>query len=230
MGSSVVHSPLVTVHNYYQQAGGEDEVYRAETRLLEGRGHTIIPYTMHNDSIGPRGGLRVAASAVWNHKVYRELGEIFRQQRPVVAHFHNTFPLISPSAYYAARATNTPVVQTLHNFRLFCTNALFFREGRVCESCVGKTVPWPGVVHKCYRGSASASGVAATMLAAHRFLGTYQKTVDVYIALSRFARDKFVEAGLPADRISVKPNFLCPEPEIGQHRGGYALFVGRLSP
>jgi glycosyltransferase involved in cell wall biosynthesis len=68
------------------------------------------------------------------------------------------------------------------------------------------------------------------MLAIHRLLGTYQKTVDVYIALSRFARDKFVEAGLPADRITIKPNFLFPEPQIGQHRGGYALFVGRLAP
>jgi len=230
VAASLERGPFLLVHNYYQQAGGEDEVYRAETRLLQERGHSVIPYTRHNDTIGSAAGLRAATSAVWNRTVYRELTAIFRERRPAVAHFHNTFPLVSPSAYYAARANRIPVVQTLHNFRLICPNALLFREGRVCESCVGKAVPWPGVVHRCYRGQASASGVVAGMLATHRLLGTYSSKVDVYIALSRFARDKFVEAGFSADRIMMKPNFLYPEPEIGQHRGGYALFVGRLAP
>jgi len=123
-----------------------------------------------------------------------------------------------------------PVVQTLHNYRLLCPVALFFRDGRVCEDCMGKAVPWPGVVHRCYRGSRAASGVIAAMLTTHRALGTWTKMVDVYVALTEFAQDKFIEGGLPAEKIVVKPNFVAEDPGPGGGSDGYALFVGRLSP
>jgi glycosyltransferase involved in cell wall biosynthesis len=122
------------------------------------------------------------------------------------------------------------VIQTLHNYRLLCPVALFFRDGRVCEDCMGKAVPWPGVVHGCYRGSRAASGVIATMLTVHRALRTWTEMVDVYVALTEFARDKFIEGGLPAGKIVVKPNFVAPDPGQGPGGGGYALFVGRLAP
>jgi glycosyltransferase involved in cell wall biosynthesis len=121
------------------------------------------------------------------------------------------------------------VVQTLHNYRLLCPNALFFRDGGACEDCLGKPVPWPGVLHSCYRGDRAASGVVAGMLTAHRFLKTWKEKVDVYIALTEFARRKFVEGGIPAYKIAVKPNFVSPDPGPGEGKGGYALFVGRLS-
>jgi glycosyltransferase involved in cell wall biosynthesis len=168
-------------------------------------------------------------ATLWNQAVYRELRALIRRERPQVAHFHNTFPLISPAAYYAARAEGVPVVQTLHNYRLLCPNALFFREGRVCEDCLGKTFPWPGVAHACYRGSRPASGTIAAMLSAHRTLGTWKGAVNLYIALTEFARRKFVEGGLPSEKIVVKPNFVHPDPGMGQGRGDYVLFVGRLS-
>src|SRR5581483_7006330 len=145
-----------------------------------------------------------AARTVWSRPAYRVLRELLRAHRPAVAHFHNTFPLISPAAYYACRAERVPVVQTLHNFRLLCPNALFFRDGRVCEDCLGKPVPWPGVVHKCYRGSRTASTGVAALLTVHRALGTWHNQVDVYIALTRTSRDKFVAGGLPANQVVVK--------------------------
>src|SRR5438046_3102422 len=68
------------------------------------------------------------------------------------------------------------------------------------------------------------------MLAAHRWLGTWQRRVDAYIAMTEFARAKFIAGGLPAEKIAVKPNFCPVDPGLGQSDGGYALFVGRLSP
>ena len=221
--------PVVVAHNFYQQPGGEDEVFRSECRLLTSQGHEVVPFVADNAAIGRSGGLRLAGRTVWNRAMYRELRGLCRARRPLVVHFHNTFPLISPAAYYAARAEGAPVVQTLHNFRLACPNALFFREGRVCRDCVGKAVPWPGVVHACYRNSRPASGVTATMLAVHRALGTYDRQVDVFIALTEFARSQFLSAGLPRERVVVKPNFLYPDPGVGEHRGRFALYVGRLS-
>jgi glycosyltransferase involved in cell wall biosynthesis len=151
------------------------------------------------------------------------------RSRPEIAHFHNTFPLISPAAYHAATAAGVPVVQTLHNYRLLCANGLLFRDGHVCEDCLGKTIPWPGQLHACYRHSQAATAAVTTMLSVHRLLGTWTKSVTGYVALSEFSRRKFVEAGLPEQKIAVKPNFIGSDPGAGAGEGGYALFVGRLS-
>jgi glycosyltransferase involved in cell wall biosynthesis len=167
---------------------------------------------------------------VWSRESYRSLAKVLRAQRPDVAHFHNTFPLLSPSVYYACRAAGVPVVQTLHNYRLLCPTATFFRNGRPCEDCAGRVVPWPGVVHACYRGSRGASAAVGGMLTVHRLGRTWTRAVDVYVALTPFNRDKFVQNGLPADRLATKPNFLSADPRPGAHAGGYALFVGRLAP
>jgi glycosyltransferase involved in cell wall biosynthesis len=221
---------VLAVHNRYQQPGGEDQVFLAEAALLERYGHQVVRYSTHNDRVAEMKRLALAGAALWNHSTYRELRTIIHRERPHVAHFHNTFPLISPAGYYAARAEGVPVVQTLHNYRLLCPNALFFRDGRVCEDCMGKAIPWPGVVHKCYRGSRAASGVVAAMLAAHRALRTWTEMVDVYVALTEFARCKFIEGGLPTGKLAVKPNFVLPDPGPGRSGEGHALFVGRLSP
>jgi glycosyltransferase involved in cell wall biosynthesis len=221
---------VLAVHNRYQQPGGEDQVFLAETALLESYGHSVVRYSTHNDRVAGMDRLALAGNTLWNSSTYQELRTLIRQERPHVVHFHNTFPLVSPAGYYAAKAEEVPVIQTLHNYRLLCPNALFFRDGRVCEDCMGKVVPWPGVVHKCYRGSRTASGLVTAMLTTHRVLRTWTRMVDVYVALTEFARRKFVEGGLPSGKMMVKPNFVYPDPGPGEGRGGYALFVGRLSP
>jgi glycosyltransferase involved in cell wall biosynthesis len=172
----------------------------------------------------------MARSTVWNREVFRDLTALLQDFAPDLVHCHNTFPLISPAAYAAAGRLGIPVVQTLHNFRLLCLNGLFLREGRQCEDCLGRVVPWPGVLHRCYRQSRQASTVVAAMLAVHRWRGTWKTGIDTYIAVSEFARAKFVAGGLPAHRIIVKPNFLQQDPGTGAHQGDFALYVGRLSP
>ncbi len=218
------------IHNRYQQPGGEDEVFLAEASLLESYAHRVVRYSTHNDRVAEINRLALAGNTLWNSSTYQELRALIRQERPRVAHFHNIFPLISPAGYYAAKAEGVPVIQTLHNYRLLCPNAQFFRDGGVCEDCMGKVIPWPGVVHKCYRGSRAASAVVTAMLATHRASHTWTEMVDMYVVLTDFARRKFIEGGLPARKLTIKPNFVYPDPGPGEGRGGYALFVGRLSP
>lgn len=222
--------PVLVAHNRYRQRGGEDVVVTAEVELLEARGHRVARYAVDNREFSDSARSSVALRAIWNHRAFRGLTQLIEARRPVVAHFHNTFPLLSPAVLYAAQRAGVAVVQTLHNYRLLCPNALFFRDGGVCEDCLGKTVAWPSVVHACYRGSRRGSAVVAGMLATHRAAGTWRHAVDGYIALTDFARRKFIEGGLPADRIHVKPNFLAADPGVGGHLGGFALFVGRPSP
>jgi glycosyltransferase involved in cell wall biosynthesis len=220
---------ILVAHNFYQQPGGEDQCVAAEVATLRGHGHEVTQYCLHNDSIHGMNRIRLASRTIWNHSAYRELRELLRTHRVQIAHFHNTFPLISPAAYYAARAENVRVVQTLHNFRLLCANGLLLRDGGVCEDCLGKWIPWPGIAHKCYRDNRAASTVVTTMLMTHRMLGTWSKAVDMYIALTEFGRRKLIDGGLPADKITVKPNCAYPDPGAGTGKGGYAVFVGRLS-
>ena len=221
---------VMLLHNTYQHPGGEDQVFAAEGALLEERGHDVERFTISNDLINGMSRTALAASTIWNRDSYRTLRARFRATRPDVAHFHNTFPLLSPSALSAARDEGVPVVQTLHNYRLLCVNALLFRDGHICNDCLGHRVPWQGVAHGCYRGSRLASGAVATMIALHRARGTWMNDVDVYIALTEFARRTFIAGGLPADRIVVKPNFVHPDPGLGDASGNFALFVGRLVP
>ena len=220
---------IVVAHNQYQQAGGEDQVFGAEAALLERRGHRVFRYMVHNDDVVELGKLALARATIWNPVSHNELLRLFARERPDVVHLHNTLPLISPAAYYAAKAAGVAVVQTLHNYRLSCVNGLLFRDGQVCEDCLGKFVPWAGVARGCYRDSRAASGAVAAMLAFHKLRRTYHNMVDAYIALTQFSRGKFLEAGFPAEKIVVKPNFVDPDPGVGRGRGGYALFVGRLS-
>ena len=221
---------ILAVHNHYQQLGGEDTIFATEADLLADNGHEVYRYTAHNDQVGSMGAIALTKSTLWNSTVYRELRSIIQKERPQIAHFHNTFPLISPAAYHAAKDEGVAVVQTLHNYRLLCPNGLFFRDGKVCEDCMGKPFPLPGIVHACYRDNHIASAAVASMVKFHELRGTWHDAVDVFIAYSQFALNKFIEGGLPQEKFQFKTNFLHPAPEPGKGSGGYALFVGRLSP
>jgi len=219
---------ILIAHNRYQQPGGEDTVFAAETALLRRRGHEVVEYVEDNDRIDGMKPWNVAVDTIWSRAAYRNLRELLHTHRPDMAHFHNTFPLISPSAYAACRAESVPVVQTLHNYRLICPNAYLFRDGRPCEDCLRHASPIPGVVHACYRNSRPQTAVVATMLTAHRLKRTWVRDVDQYITLTEFARSRFIAGGLPEERLAIKPNFLQDDPGPGMHEGGFFLFVGRL--
>ena len=223
---------ILVVHNLYQQRGGEYAAREAEVSLLRDAGHEVVEFLRDNDEIRSYSFFRkagLACQTVWSQQTYRELRDLLLWEAPDLAHFHNTFPLISPAAHFACADAGVPVVQTLHNYRLLCPGANFLRDGRVCEECLGRSVPWPGVWHGCYRNSHAATASVAAMLAVHRSLGTWWKKVGVFIALTEFARQKHIEGGLPRERLVVKPNFLQADPGPKTGPGEYALYVGRLS-
>lgn len=223
---------VLLAHNFYQSSSpsGEDTVYREERALLEASGVDVIPYERHSDTLRDAGWLelgRSALAAAWSKSTYREISELIDRTRPSVAHFHNTFPLITSSAYAACRDAGVAVVQTLHNFRLVCPGAMLFRENRPCEECLTGSL-LPALRHRCYRQSLPATATVVRMLQVNRRRGTYRSLVNRYIALTNFARERFVAGGLPGERIEIKPNGLSQPPRPGDGRGGYAVFVGRL--
>ncbi len=222
---------IVLAHNYYQIPGGEDETLRRERELLTSEGHYVKEFVRWNSEIKRTdilAKITLAARTVWADDSRKAMLAFLRAEKPDLVHIHNTFPLMSPSVYYACREAGVPVVQTLHNARLFCPGGNLERNHRICEDCKGKKVAWPGVVHGCYRQSRIETGVVAAMLAVHWQLKTWEKMISVYIVSTPFYRRKFMEAGFPEEKIVVKPHFV-EDPGVTRRDAGHALFVGRLS-
>jgi glycosyltransferase involved in cell wall biosynthesis len=222
---------VLLAHNYYQQRGGEEVVFEQERRLLEQAGNEVITYCRSNDEIEKLTTLErltLVSRTIWAADTEHEFAQLLVRKKPDVVHVHNTFFMVSPSIYGACQAQGVPVVQTLHNFRLVCPSATFFRDGKPCEECVDHGL-WRGVYHGCYRDSRPATASVALVLAFHRLWKTWDRLVTRYIALTEFGRKKFIAGGLPSEKIAVKPNFVNPDPGERERAGEYALFMGRLS-
>jgi glycosyltransferase involved in cell wall biosynthesis len=219
---------VLCVHNRYIQPGGEDQVFESESQLLRQNGVRVEK--VEEQTTYPSGLVRkisAAVDCVWSRSWHQEFKSILRRVQPDVVHIHNFFSVISPSVYYACKEEGVPVVQTLHNYRLACPAASFYRDGKICEECLDRG-PFHALRYDCYRDSKLATAALATMLEVHRRKNTWTEMVDCYITLTEFARKKMIQAGLPAEKIRVKPNFVLPDPGPRKGNGDYALFVGRL--
>lgn len=222
---------VLQAHCFYARSGGEDAVVAAEAGLLRSRGCDVLELRASNADAVAKGALsagRALALSAWNREVYRRVRRACRRSRPDVLHVHNFWWALSPSIFAAAKAEGVATVLTLHNYRLICPGALLMRGSEICEECVGAS-PWHAVPRRCYRGSAALTALAARMIGVNKRRGTWNRLVDAFIALTEFSRRKFVEGGLPSEKIHVKPNFLESDPGQAQDRGSGAVFVGRLS-
>jgi glycosyltransferase involved in cell wall biosynthesis len=219
---------ILQVHTRYRFPGGEDVVVQQEAELLRAGGHDVVQHQAEN----PQGSVRAAVDLVtapWHPRRATQLRRVIERVRPDVVHIHNTWFALGPAVVWSGRRPGVPVVMTLHNYRLLCANAQLYRDGRPCEDCVG-THPWHGVRHACYRGSRIQSLPAAATIAVHRRRGTWNEAVDAFIALTGFARERFIAGGLPPDRLHVKSNFVN---DLGARSSlpsasNVVLFVGRL--
>ena len=218
-------------HNYYQIPGGEDAVARSEMNMLKSFGHEVIAYERHNNEIGRFDPIRKAAhfvSLAHNGNSYRQLRALLREKRPEIAHFHNIYYMMTPSVYRACRDEGVPVVQSLHNYRMMCSNALLFRNGHVCEDCLEKNI-WEGVRHRCFRDSAMMTAMMAFNLDRLWKKGVWVNDVDRYIVAAEFTRRKYMDRGIPVEKISYKPHFIDAQINRREKDAGYALYLGRLS-
>ena len=220
---------VLILHSRYRSgpASGENRVVEDEARLLSEAGHRVDSFT---PELGRPSGSEIVSAAVgmiWSRTAENEVKRRVKEGEPDIVHCHNLFPALSPAVIRATEG-KVPVVLTLHNYRFLCLPGTFFRDGRICEDCLGR-VPWPGVVHRCYQGSFAASAMLGSSLVLHRALDTYRH-IRLYIAISDFVRRKYVEGALPAHRIIVKPHFAWPVEPARDGPGEYFVYVGRLVP
>lgn len=226
------HKPkILIVHNYYQIPGGEDTVVANEKQMLEEHGHKVILYSRHNSELKQMSKFQklfLPITTIFNPRTYREIKKLIRQEEIDIVHVHNTLSLISPAVYYAARSMKIPVVQTVHNFRLLCPGATFYRDGHICEDCVKYGLKC-AVKHNCYRGSKFQTFACVINTKIHRATRIYGKIN--YICLSEFNKGKLIELKhIKPEQVYVKPNFVennCTFVPEGERKEQY-VFVGRL--
>lgn len=223
---------ILIVHNYYQIPGGEDTVVANEKKMLEEHGHKVILYSRNNAELKQMSKFQklfLPITTVFNPRTYKEIKRIIKAEKIDIVHVHNTLNLISPAVYYAARAMKVPVVQTVHNFRLLCPGATFYRDGHICEDCMESGL-WCAVKHKCYRGSRMQTLACVLSTWFHRMTGIYGKVN--YICLTEFNKSKLLELKqIKPERVFVKPNFvLCEMKESIPYteRENQYIFAGRI--
>jgi glycosyltransferase involved in cell wall biosynthesis len=220
---------IAILHSRYRSGSlsGENRVVDDEIRLLREAGHEVIQWTpAPPEDPGPLDLAALGVSAIWSSRSTDQLAQLLHRDDIDVVHVHNLFPNLSPAVLRRASGDGVAVVLTLHNYRLLCLPATLLRKGRPCQDCVGR-VPWPGVLHRCYRSSRLGSAALATSLTLHREIGTFERP-SLYLAVSEFVRQMHIRAGFRASQIRVKPNFAWPAPRRAGP-GEYFLYLGRLS-
>jgi glycosyltransferase involved in cell wall biosynthesis len=219
---------VLILHSRYSSgpASGENRVVDDEARLLTEAGHHVELFA---PDLGRPAGLDLISAGlgtIWSRQAGEHVVKLIEQSTPDLVHCHNLFPSLSPSVIRAS-TEDIPVVMTLHNYRLRCLSATLFRDGRVCEDCLGRT-PWPGIVHRCYQESLAASVALASSLVLHRVIGSFGR-VRLFIAISEFVREKHIEGGISPSQIIAKPHFVWPV-QRRESPGEYFLYLGRLAP
>lgn len=225
---------VLIVHNHYQFPGGEDTVVANEKKLLEDHGHEVVLYTRSNTELKNMPKLRkiiLPLESFFNYRTYRDIRKIIRGKKIEIVHVHNTLHLISPAVYYAALSCKVPVVQTIHNFRLLCPGATFYRDGHICEDCVEKGL-WCAVKHGCYRGSRAQTLLCVINTLVHSMTGVYRKLN--YICLTEFNKKKLLQLNRPGmkqlidpEKVYIKPNFTYTDKSERQIKD-YYFYMGRI--
>ena len=224
---------ILLAHNFYRTSApsGEDTAFMNERAMLQNADLEVESFEKYNDDlvgINAFSKLKLGLSNSWSYNTYEEMQNSLKKFKPDIVHFHNTFPQITPSAYAACKDLGIPVIQTLHNFRLLCANALLLRDGKICELCVNGSMI-SALKYRCYRNSFAATASQVLCIGRNRRNGSYDNNVDRYVTLTEFAKKKFIEAGFNSSKIVTRPNFLSDPPEVIRVSNRYAIFVGRLT-
>ncbi len=220
---------VLMIHNRYKITGGEDVSTNVEAEMLKSGGIDIEKWIITNDSIENENKINLAINTIWSKKYHQLLLDKIKENKYDIIHVQNFFPLFSPSIFYAAKKAGTKIVMTIRNYRLICPNGLMYVHGKICRDCVGKTIPYPAIMKKCYRDDMGATTAIVGMLGVHNILNTWSNKVDGYICISAFVKQQLIKSGFDSGKLHVKYNFVTSPvaPEFTSE--GYYIFVGRTS-
>ncbi len=220
---------VLFAHNRYRNRGGEDESRDQEMLILRSNGQEVFEYLVDNKDISGTNYLSAGLQSVWSKQQQGHISSVIREVRPDILKVDNYFPILSPSVFEAAKSMGVSTVLSVRNYRLICPGTSLFRDGKICQDCVGSKFALPAIRHKCYRGSYVQSAAVSIGNSFAHMRGTWRDSIDRYIAVSEFVKRELIRGGFPGHKISVKSNSIV-DTGVGDGSGAYALFVGRLIP
>ena len=224
-------SKILMLHNYYLQSGGEDSVVNNEVNTLRSNGFEVFLIKFNNTNFSTLNPLKYffALNSIFSFSSFIRVFLFLRIKKIHILHVHNFYYTATPSVFWAAKLAGVKTIHTIHNYRLFCLNAMFYRNNKNCFDCNIKNSFKPGIKHKCFKGSFLASLILAFTIKLHKFLPTFDLFVDKYIVINLFTKNLLLKFGIQNNKIFYKSNYL-PNPTILEAiKKDYYLFAGRLS-
>lgn len=237
---------IISVNKFYWRKGGSEAVFFGEKDLLEKNGHEVWPFSMESednlvtpysryfvdevvyDSPGLTNKISSAAKIIYSFDARKKMKKMLVDMVPDISHFHIFQHQISPSVFGPLKSSGVPIILTLHDLKPLCPNYKMYTNGAVCEQCKGRKFI-NGFKNRCTKGSAFKSIINVVEMNLHYALGYYQ-SVDRYIAVSNFYRNKMIEWGFPPGQVDYLPNYIDYKSyDVGEDDGRYVLFFGRLS-
>jgi len=237
---------VLVANKFHYVKGGAERYYFELARILERKGHTVVPFAMKHEMNEPTeysdffvsgvsfdgesgNSLAKAARVIYSAEASRKIAALAAKARPDVAHLHNIAHQLSPSVLYGLKRRGVPVVQTLHDYKVVCPNYQMFVEGDTCERCAAWKY-YPAVAHRCMHGSLPFSLVVCVEAYVHQILGTYRRLVDLFIAPSRQLLERVVAHGVDRERIVHLPYAIELDEYAPRYDSeDYAVYLGRLS-
>lgn len=222
---------VLYVHNEYAKPSGEEHAAGELVALLREHGHDVRWFTRSSAEIADSafGKIKALVSGIYNPFSARKLAVALDEYQPDMVQVQNLYPLLSSSIFAPIKKRGIPVVMRCPNYRLFCPQGLALDpHGEICHRC------WGGheincIRHNCMSARNKSIGYAFRN-AFGRISGNIINGVDVFIVQSQFQKQKFIEQGIPAERIGILAG-ISPKLELTKpdETGCWVSFVGRVS-
>ena len=224
-------SKILMLHNYYLQSGGEDSVVINEVNTLRFNGFDVTLLKFNNTNYSTINPLKYifALNSIFSLSSFIRVYLFIKIKKITILHVHNFNYTATPSVFWAAKLAGVKTIHTIHNYRLFCLNAMFYRNNKICFECNLKQSLKPGIKYKCFKGSFFASLILAFTIKLHKILPTFDLFVDKYIVLNLFTKDLLLKFGIKNNKIFYKSNYLPNTAMVDVIKKEYYLYAGRLS-
>ncbi len=253
---------ILMINKFYFERGGAERYVFELTKLLEEKGHRVIPLAMkHGENLATKyekyfvseiatkpswhiwQNLRTVFRFFWSFEAQRKLKKLIKdvsrrdastsREKIDVAHIHNIYHQISPSILPVLKKNKIPIVMTVHDYKLISPNYNLYLNGRVYNKICGRKYG------RCLRDKCVNKSFVQSLICFlemwwhHKILKVYEKSVDVFIAPSKFVKEKLVAGGYDKNKVKVVPHFV----EASEHQNlrmseeeeKYILYFGRLS-
>lgn len=249
---------IVLVNYRYFVSGGPERYMFNIKEILESNGHEVIPFSIkHNqnksseyddyflDSIGTGDEMygheykknfgtiiQAFSRMVYSFEAKRKLTKLLFDVKPdivYVLYFQNK---LSCSIIDAAYHLGIPIIQRISDFGHICINNHFYhyQKKKICEKCLyGSSAN--AITNKCANNSYINSTIKVLALKVHDILKIRDK-ISAFVIPANFTIIKFIEFGVPKDKIFHVPTFFNfqNENKTEVKYDNFFLYLGRVDP